>query len=440
MSNIGSGEKIELLKKVLKNIHEGKDVRELKEKFREILSKISPFEITLIEQELVKEGIPIRDILKLCDLHVELFREYLQSRELEGIPRGHPLEILLRENEYILKQGEALGLYANALRNTRTREQALTHINTLKKILSDLKRIRIHYRKVQMGLFPYLERRGIIAVPRVLWGREDQLLVKIRDLYSRISGDEKQAANMKDEVAGKLLEIAREISELVFRENKILYPAVWVMFTEGEWAAIKEVFDDLGYLVNVEDKWEPREKPIYPYEIEGPVVTEEQLEKIPGELRSLIKSEKLSPDKYMIRRPGDLDLGTGYLDPSEVKEIFNSLPLEITYADSNDRVRFYTQSKLVKGFARTKTILSRRIEYCHPPRLEGLVRKTVDELKNGEKEYAEFWTRLAGRIIRVLIVPVKNSSGEYLGTLEIVEDLTEPIMNPGEVLNRIMIL
>lgn len=102
--------KIELLKKVLKLIYSGEDVREIKKRFRDILAQTSPFEIPLIEQELIKEGIPVKEILKLCDLHVELFREFLTSRQLTGVPEGHPIDVLMKENEYILKRAEALGL------------------------------------------------------------------------------------------------------------------------------------------------------------------------------------------------------------------------------------------------------------------------------------------------------------------------------------------
>ncbi|MEM0239487.1 MAG: PAS domain-containing protein, partial [Ignisphaera sp.] len=111
-----------------------------------------------------------------------------------------------------------------------------------------------------------------------------------------------------------------------------------------------------------------------------------------------------------------------------------------TYADKNDRVTLFNESKLLKGFIRTETILGRRIEFCHPPRLEKLVRETVDELKAGKAEYREFWTRQGDRILRVLIVAVKNDRGEYLGTLEIVEDFTDVINNVEEIKKKIVVL
>jgi DUF438 domain-containing protein len=221
---MGLKDKMELVKELLKSIHSSVDPVVLKNKFREALREVSPFEIPLIEQELIKEGFSVNDILKLCDLHVKLFREFLESRELVGVPRGHPLNLLLRENEWILKQAEVLGVYAQALLNARSPNEALSYLDSTRLILRELKKIRLHYRKLQMLIFPYLERRGIIAVPRVLWGREDQVLVKLRHLAELVEkATREKGYEAIDKLALDLIQLSREIQELVFRENKILY-------------------------------------------------------------------------------------------------------------------------------------------------------------------------------------------------------------------------
>lgn len=440
MSIMDSRRKIELVKEVLKSIHKGEDVNVLKEKFRSVLSKISPFEIPFIEQELVKEGISVNDILKLCDLHVELFREFLEARELKGVPKGHPLDLLMRENEWILKRAEALSLYSNAILNAKNLENALKNIETLKKIVLDLKNIRLHYRKVQMLIFPYLERRGINAVPRVLWGREDRVIVKIREILEFLNGREIKSLDEAKEVANETLNLAREVSELVFRENKILYPAVWALFSEGEWATIHDVGAKMGYLVDIVGDWKPEAKPIYPYEIDEAVVTKEQMEKLPEEIRRIIASKGLEPDRYRIREKSDIDLNTGFLNVEEIKALFSSLPLEITYANRDDRVKFFTSSRIGKGFVRTKTIIGRRVGYCHPPRLEAFVMKVVRDLKETGRDYRVFWTKQGDRIIRVMIVAVKDEKGNYLGVAEIVEDMTDIVMNPEEIKKKILVL
>jgi len=407
------------------------------------LSKISPFEIPFIEQELVNEGFKVSDILKLCDLHVELFREVLASRELKGIPRGHPLDLLIRENQEILKWSEALGLYASLLEKAESPEDIERAMENIRILLGELRKIRVHYRKNQMLIFPYLEKRGIIAVPRVLWGREDQVLVKIRELSRMIQEPEGVGKELREKLVSELRKLSAEIGELVFRENKILYPSTWVLLSEGEWAAISEIADELGWIIETGDRdWRPSSKPILPFELgeDALKLPSEKIEALPQEMRQVVEAGQVKPDAYMVKKEGDLDLGTGFLTIEEVKAVFRSLPLEITYADMNDRVRFFTESTLKKGFPRAKTIIGRRLEYCHPPRLEGYVKTNVEALKQGKYEYREFWTRLGDRIIRVIVAPVRSPDGRQLGTIEIVEDMTEIINNPDEVRERIVVL
>jgi len=441
MSNKGLENKKEILKELLKAIHRGVSPSELKAKFREVLASISPVEIPFIEQELVKEGVSISDILKLCDLHVELFREFLATRELAGVPRGHPIELLMKENEWILRQAEALGVYAQALLNTSSLNALKQYMEPIRQILKELRKIRLHYRKLQMLIFPYLERRGITAVPRVLWGREDQVIVKLR----QISIDLEKLVEVVDqntvlEIASRLVELSREIADIVFRENKILYPAVYTLFSEGEWAAIVEIADEMGYIVETgEREWKPSVKPVYPYELEV-TITREQLEKLSPEFRAAVERSGVQPDTYRVRRNGDIEFETGFLTPEEIEGIFRALPLELTYADMNDRVRFFSESEIAGGFVRTKTILGRRIPFCHPPRLENYVMINVEAIKKGQFKYREFWTRLGDRIIRVIIAPVKNREGRLLGVLEIVEDLTEVVNNPEEIKKKIVVL
>uniref|UniRef100_A0A7C4D7N0 DUF438 domain-containing protein n=1 Tax=Staphylothermus marinus TaxID=2280 RepID=A0A7C4D7N0_STAMA len=439
MSNKSIRSRIEFVKNILKEIHRGTSLSQIKEKYKDELSKITPLEILMAEQELLREGIEIQEILSLCDLHVELFRESLRGRELQGLVKGHPLDLLIRENEWIFKKAEVLGLYARMLLNTFNEDEAVRLAKEITQMLIDLKKIRTHYRKVQMLIFPYLERMGIIAIPRVMWGREDNVLVKLRSLYTEIQRDTSLSISKLHEFAKNVAVLSRDIGELVFRENKILYPAVYVLFPEGAWVAISEIADEIGYIVEIDQvEWRSDAKPIYPYEWE-PSIDREQIEKLPVEFKQLL-SQVINVDNYRVRRVGDIEFDTGFLNPDEIEGIFKHLPLELTYADVNDRVRFYTESELVKGFVRTKTIIGRRIPYCHPPRLEKYVMTNVEAIKQGKFKYREFWTMLGDKIMRVIITPVKNKDGELLGVLEIVEDLTDVVNNPEEVKKKIMVL
>jgi DUF438 domain-containing protein len=438
-------EKKEIVKQLLKRIHEGEAFEELNKEFSHILSQLTPFEIVTIEQELVKEGVSVNEILKMCDIHLKLFKNALASRELKGVPRGHPLDLLIAENDEILKTSEALSLYsgvlARALKEGDTAE-ASKALTSVKSIISDVKtQLRSHYRKNQMVLFPYLERRGITAIPRVLWGREDQVIVKIRELITLL---DKALQNPLGEesvkVSEALAQLSRDIDDLVFRENKILYPTLWVLLSEDEWSAVDKEARRLGYLVMRErSEYLPSETPKYPYQVVSGI-TPDQADKLPEELKGVVGSTSFPPDDYVVSREGDLEFETGFLSREEVEAIFKALPLEITYADTNNRVRFFSESSVSGGFPRAKTIIGRRLEYCHPPRLEQYVARNVEALKTGREKYRVFWTRLGDRIIRVLLVAVRKPDGELLGVAEIVEDFTEVLNNPGEIFKKIVVL
>ncbi|MEM1739427.1 MAG: DUF438 domain-containing protein [Candidatus Methanomethylicaceae archaeon] len=423
----------EVLKNILKELHKGVPIEDLKNKLKEVLSEIPPFEIPLIEQELIKEGIDISEIIKLCDLHVELLRDLLKPKELKEVPKGHPLDLLSRENEQLSKITEILNIYASVLSKAKSSEEIENYLKLINNIVNELRKFRNHYRKIQMLIFPYLERRGIITVPRVLWNKEDQAILKIRNLSNLIENAISNYDKYINEIVEKSFELSKELQDLIFREERILFPSLWILLSEGEWIAIHEIAKEMGYLVNIEEEWKSEAKPLLPYEIIG-TITPEQMNKLPEQFIS-----SLIPDTYEIKSK-DFEFNNGFLNKEEIEAIFNHLPIEITYADSNNRVTFFSQSIFRKGFVRTKTILGRKFEFCHPPRLEKFVSSVVNELISGKSDFKEYWTKLGDRIIRVMVIAVRNNNGEHLGILEIVEDLTEIINNSEEVKKKIIIL
>jgi len=169
-------------------------------------------------------------------------------------------------------------------------------------------------------------------------------------------------------------------------------------------------------------------------------ITSEEIEKLPPEIKSLVRGGRVEPDEYAIRKHGDHEYETRFLSKEEVEGVLRALPLEITFANKDYRIKFYTRSSFSEGFVRTKTTIGRRIEYCHLPRLEKLVKKTADEVLSGRKPYKEFWTRLGDRVMRVIIAPVRNRAGEIIGVLEIVEDLTDIVENVERIKKSVVVL
>jgi len=437
MSTISMEEKIELVKGILRQIHEGVNVEELKSRYGEVLRQISPGEIPLIEQQLVREGVAMEEIMKLCDLHVALFREFLISRELMDIPKGHPLYLLIEENNVILRHAEALNMYLVAIAGEAdTLKLEEFYGRSLQTAESLYRSLRLHYQKVQMTIFPYLERVGIFAIPRVLWSREHEAIVKLRKLREAIRS--REPAEPLLEIGG---DAVKEVSEVVFRENRILFPTLWALFSEGMWRAVYDEAREIGWAVEDKYGWTSNADPVYPWQLQGGI-DPELIGKLPREVGAvaLYAQGGLKPDTFKLAREGDLNLATGFLSREELEQIMAHLPIEVTFADSEGRVRFYSKGGFGNGFARVKTLLGRRLEYCHPPQLEQTIMKVFEDLRNGARNSFEFYSTVGGRIVRVLVVSVRNADGKFLGALEVVEDVTQFVKDPEEVKRKVVIL
>ncbi|MGB9789155.1 DUF438 domain-containing protein [Thermotoga caldifontis] len=420
-------EKVELFKTILKRLHQGESIESLKEEFGEIISKLSPFEIATIEQELLREGeITVRDIVKMCDLHVELFRGAVSgaSSKIEELPQGHPLRNLFEENKEILKDSEALSLLASTAFSLPEGEKKGELLSRLKELLRQMRNIGFtHYTREEMLVFPYLERRGITAVPSVLWSKHDEIRLKVKlvlDLYETSKDEER----LKKES----LELSRMMADMVFRENNILYPTLLVLLSEGEWAAVSQFEEEIGfYKIDVKREWQPSQKPLLPFEID-PRVDEETYRKMPEEVRKVVGT--LTPDNYMVRKEKDLEFRSGFLNVEELEAIFRTLPLDITFIDENDRVKFFSHGQRI--FHRAITVIGRPVQFCHPPRSVHIVNRILKSFKEGRKRVAEFWINLGGRLVHIRYFPVHSRNGEYLGTLELVQDVTDIKKLEGE--------
>ncbi|HHI01479.1 MAG TPA: DUF438 domain-containing protein, partial [Thermococcus litoralis] len=419
--------KKEKMKELLKKIHKGENVEKLKEEFKDLLRSISPLEIPLIEQELVKEGISAYEIAKMCDIHVELFREAVSGvgEKEKELPDGHPLRTLYEENREITKDAEMVNLYASTLATTKDENMKKEILGVLKGLANQLRAIGFtHYTREEMLIFPYLERRGITAVPTVLWRKHDENRVMIKqfvELLNRV--DEMQWEEFANTVKEKAQELSRAIIDMVFREDNILYPTLKALLSEGEWRAIKEQENMIGYYkVKPGDEWRPKEKPLQPYEID-PTLTAEQILGLPKEMQMVLRGQKLEADRTEVKRKGDLELETGYLSMEELNAIFKHLPIDITFVDKDDRVRFFSGGERI--FARTPSVIGRPVQLCHPPKSVYVVNKILKAFKEGRKKEATFWLKLGEKYVYIKYVPLFDRYGNYMGTLEMTMD-TEP--------------
>lgn len=381
-----------ILKEIIRELHAGKPVHEVKAKFDATVGGLDAGELSLIEQSLIDEGLPIGEVQRLCDVHSAVFRDALDKNQaLEAVP-GHPLHTFMEENRALesLINGQIGPLLAE-LKTAETGKAAALAASLADK-LNLLWDVEKHYSRKENLLFPYLEHYGITAPPKVMWGVDDEIRSALKEL-------KKRAVDYRDAARQDLLSAAEEllgkVAEMIFKEEKILFPMAAETLTEEEWHQIWRDSDELGFcLIEPDDEWRPARA-------------------------SVADEAELLADS---RTKGAIRFTTGILTPAELELIFRHLPVDITFVDKDDTVKYFSATK-DRIFARTRTIIGRKVENCHPPASVHIVEKLVNEFKAGTKDEEAFWLRLGGKYVHIRYFAVRNEAGEYLGTLEVTQDI-----------------
>ena len=414
----------EKLKSLLKRVQDGEDIDGIKQKFKDLLEDIPPEEIPAIEQELVEEGITPEEITQMCDAHLEIFRESVEDKlELGDLSEGHPLKVLYEENEQITKDAELLNIRVSSIKEADDTGEKMKRIGELADLVSDfLKMDKTHYMRQEMIIFPHIEKRGINAVPRVLWRKHNENIGNAKRMLNLLSEKPENPQKLIEKLEEMGEELSESLMDMVFRENNILYPTLKYLLSEEEWVAVKEQGPEVGYYKVEPESWDSEEEPKYPYQVEQEI-TEGDLSELPEQLKSIIGDKKPEPDDYQIKDDEDMEMEFGFLTHDEINLILKTLPVDLTFIDENDRVRYFTETERI--FPRTKSIIGRPVKYCHPPKSVEKVEKILEEFKSGDREKAEFWIQMKGNFVLIRYYPIRDEEGEYMGALEIVQDVTE---------------
>ena len=109
----------------------------------------------------------------------------------------------------------------------------------------------------------------------------------------------------------------------------------------------------------------------------------------------------------------------------------STLPFDVTFVDREDTVRYFSPGR-ERIFERTRAILGRKVQYCHPPKSVHVVNKIVADFKSGKQDRARFWINMGGKMVYIVYYAVRDEKGEYIGTLEITQDVSEIRQLEGE--------
>ena len=371
------------LRDLILDLHAGEDLEEIKARFRKLIGDVTAVEVAQLEQALIDEGLPAEEIKALCDVHVSVFQESLEGEGGLEVAPGHPIHTFRYENFAL---GEVLKLLAEAMAE-RLDAEGLDRVRALAKQLAEVEKI---YQRKENLLFPFLEKHGVSGPSSVMWGLHDDVRDQMKAFRQALH--EGQVGRAK----GLFGPLSTALEQMVYKEEHILYPTALKVLSAAEWLAIRDQSDEIGYcLVRPGDEWQPAVEPSAVQET--------------GTHRSL-ESE-------------GLELDTGALTPDQINLLLAHLPMDVTFVDENDVVRYFSQGRKERIFTRTASIIGRKVQNCHPPSSVHVVTGLLDEFKRGARDVAEFWIPMGGKFVHIRYFALRDAEGKYRGTLEVSQDV-----------------
>jgi PAS domain S-box-containing protein len=402
MGGVTEEERKKMLKEILRQLHAGVSTEQVRERFKQFLEGVSPLEIAKIEQELVSEGISREELQRLCDIHLTIFKEQLERQKIEAVPTS-PIGILLEEHKMIQQIAEKLAILTEKVLRTEIPESAVEELSQLKHFVDELLEAEKHYLREENALFPVLEKHGISEPPAIMWMEHNQLREKKKRLKALIENVTKMSfSDFKRELGELTKSVVNVLNSHIYKENNILFPIAQRVVTEEEWATVRESFDEIGYCC----------------------FTPTHL--MTKEVKDVIESVEEKPVLESA-----LQFETGTLTKEEVEALLNTLPVDITFVDKDDFVKFFNKAEK-RIFIRTKAIIGRKVQLCHPQKSIHIVNRILEAFKKGEKDVAEFWIQKGDRTIHIRYFAVRDKNGKYLGTIEVTQDITELKKIEGE--------
>jgi PAS domain S-box-containing protein len=235
-----------------------------------------------------------------------------------------------------------------------------------------------------------------------MWAEHNDIREEKKKLYKLVETKESMSF---EEFAKELGELAKSTEDMLsshfYKESNILFPAALKVISEDEWREIKKQCDELGYCC------------FTPEDAKGVV-------RAAGEPTSQIASSS-----------NEITFETGEFSTKELEAVLNTLPVDITFVDKEDRVRYFSQSK-ERTFPRAKAIIGRKVQQCHPQKSLHVVEEILSDFKEKKREEAGFWINMEGRLIYIRYFAVRDKAEKYIGCLEVTQDITDIKKIEGE--------
>lgn len=376
---------------------------------KEKLGTCTPDEFAYAEQSL--KGVYQDDeILEKMDDLLNLFDGVLVQAENE-YPENHPLWVYLEEINAV----EKVVLEAKEL---------LKQENFIKNpwlgIFDSLAQWRIHLSRKQNQLYPMLEENGFDRPTRIMWTFDDAVRDSISASYALLREDK------YDEFLASVPETLEKLLDLNAKEIEVLLPTSFKLLSDEEFVRMSKNDHEIGYaIIDNPDL----------YVVPGINDSAAQLNANNSGQNGAISNEFLNDlagllSKYVgpvggaaVSKDAVLDVATGKLTLEQINLLFRHLPVDLSYVDENELIKFYSDTPH-RIFPRSANVIGREVKNCHPAKSVHVVEEIVEKFRSGEQSQAEFWINKPGLFIYVIYTAVRDENGRFRGVLEMMQDCT----------------
>ena len=387
-------ERVEQLKGFLKRLGTGEELGAVREDFVSQFAHVEASEIMKAEQGLMREGTPLAEVQQLCDLHSALFHGSTIHEQMDA--EHAKVEAVLEAQEKsqsVVTLVETVGHPLNRLTEENKALDALIEDFKVKVAnktatvddVNEIRQVSIHYAKKGDLLYPHLKIAYDISGPSmVMWTVDGD----IRDGFGRLA----RAKSIDDAWYEEFDGLLTRAQEMIYKEQNILFPICAENFSTEEWYQIYKDTEQYEEIFGVERvAWA---------EAEAALATQ---------------TTNASGDDNTIALIG------GSLTVDQLNAMLNTMPMEVTFVDHEDINRYFNDGE--KVFKRPTTAIGRDVYSCHPPKIEPIVRGIIDSFRKGERDNVAVWLEKVGRPFYVNYMAVRDQNNNYLGTLELVQDM-----------------
>ncbi|MGE5631029.1 MAG: DUF438 domain-containing protein [Caulobacteraceae bacterium] len=387
-------ERVNSLAEYVQGLMNKENRKELYIRYKSDIEQVTPQEVFEIFHLLLQKGVKPKEILTFLDKVINVFYKSLANYSWKWPEKNSFMDYLMQENRALIERLETIKVLIKGGALKGRKKELIPRIYELQKF-------NHHYLKKENILFPFLEKKmkkfdGLA----IMWALHDEARAELKKVVECLEAEDCKEAEINTEL-GKLF---FAMYGLVQKEELILFPAASEIISENEWIEMQR--QSLEYEFPFIEKPEPG--------IEGKNITTDKNYAIFG-----------------FNEGCRFETETGALNFEQMLAIFNTLPVDLTFVDENNKVRFFTKPK-DRIFPRSPAIIGRDVEKCHPPESVHVVNEILDAFKAGNKNNATFWIKIKGRMVLIQYFALRDSTGKYRGTLEVSQDITGIVKLEGE--------